>query len=182
MSAVEEQIGLPLIYREGISLYRLSVAQYHAMIQHGLLTSDDKVELIEGLLIPKMPKNPPDRICNERLGRAIRKMDLGQWSFQKQEPITLLFSEPEPDGSIFAGVTEDYELGHPQAADVAVVMEVSDSTLHCDRSLKLRDYARSNIPFYWIINLIDRRIEVYSQPDATGDEPLYRTQKVYGPA
>ena len=81
-----------------------------------------------------------------------------------QEPITTGDSEPEPDVAIVRGRREDYKDKQPQATNVAVVAEVAARTLTRDRNFKKGIYARAGIPFYWIVNLTDRQIEVYSRP------------------
>ena len=169
----------PSVYAD---VFRISVDRYHAMIGAGILTADDRVELIEGVLVSKMPKKPAHRICDERLGRILRNAVTGGWSFQPQEPITLSDSEPEPDGAVIRGVAEDYPASHPTPDDIAMVIEVSDTTLAQDRSSKLRTYARANIPVYWIVNLVDRVIEVYSEPDAFAAEATYRLKRFFDAA
>ncbi len=146
-------------------IWRLSVEQYHQMIQLGILTDDDPVELLEGWLVYKMPKNPPHRIATKLTRDALDQILPSGWYVDTQEPITLIDSEPEPDIVIVRGATQDYVDRHPTAQDIALVIEVADSTLERDRTSKKRLYARAGIPIYWIINLVDRSIEVYAQPE-----------------
>lgn len=146
-------------------IWRLSVEQYHQMIQLGILTDDDPVELLEGWLVYKMPKNPPHRITTKVTRDALDQILPPGWYVDTQEPITLSDSEPEPDVVIVRGATQDYLDRHPTAQDVTLVIEVADSTLERDRTSKKRLYARSGIPIYWIINLVDRTIEIYAQPE-----------------
>ena len=94
-------------------VFRLSVDQYHAMIDAGVLTEDDPVELLEGILVQKTPKNPKHRIALAKLQRALQPLLPQGMSFQMQDPITLRDSEPEPDGVVFRGLSEDYQDGHP---------------------------------------------------------------------
>ncbi|MBW4441599.1 MAG: Uma2 family endonuclease [Plectolyngbya sp. WJT66-NPBG17] len=135
------------------------------MIQLGILTDDDPVELLEGWLVYKMPKNPPHRIATKLTRDALDQILPSGWYVDTQEPITLIDSEPEPDIVIVRGATQDYVDRHPTAQDIALVIEVADSTLERDRTSKKRLYARAGIPIYWIINLVDRSIEVYAQPE-----------------
>src|SRR5881394_1324719 len=104
MSSVTTQI---LPERSPEPVFRLSVEQYHAMIDAGVLTDDDPVELIEGILIQKMPKKPKHRIALAKLRRALEPLLPKTFSLQLQEPITLSDSEPEPDGTVFRGMPED---------------------------------------------------------------------------
>lgn len=162
-------------------IWRLSVAQYHEMIRTGILTSDDQVELLEGWLIPKMPKNPPHRIVTKLTRNALEKIVPDGYYVDSQEPITLPDSEPEPDVVIVRGTTRDYQESHPEAPDVVVVIEVSDSTLDKDRGVKKRSYARAGIPIYWIINLIDETCEVYTNPNQSFPDPEsdYQNCQIY---
>lgn len=169
--AIKMQPALPPDF-----IYRLDVAQYHAMIRTGVLTSDDQVELLEGWLIPKMPKNPPHRIATRRVYRTLDALIPAGWYVDAQEPLTLSDSEPEPDVCIVRGATEDYTESNPGPEDVALVVEIADVTLERDRGLKKRLYARAAIPTYWIINLVERQLEEYSAPD----EADYQQRRDYG--
>ena len=153
---------------QGLPLYRLSVAQYHAMLDAGILKSGDPVELIEGLLVRKMTKNPPHRVSTRRTRRALEAATPPGWGVDSQEPITLATSEPEPDAFVAREDALDASDDHPTAAEVALVVEVADSTLDYDRAVKRPLYAGSGIPVYWIVNLIDGQVEVHSAPAGQG--------------
>ncbi len=161
-------------------IMRLSVQQYHEMIDAGILTTDDKVELLEGLLVCKMSKKPPHRLTTGLVREALTRIIPPGWYVDSQEPVTLETSEPEPDVMIVRGLRTDYADHHPGTADVALVVEVSDSTLERDRRMKKRIYARAEIPVYWIINLIENQIEVYTSPSGPAAEPDYRQRQDYG--
>lgn len=145
-------------------IWRMDVDQYHAMIEAGILTDDDPVELLEGWLVFKMPKNPPHRATTRLVRTAIEKLLPAGWYVDSQEPITLLDSEPEPDVVVVRGDTRQYLDHHPGPEDIALVIEVSDTTLERDRTTKKRAYARSGIPIYWILNLRESKVEVYTRP------------------
>jgi Uma2 family endonuclease len=155
-------------------VWRFTVAQYHRMVQLGILTDDDPVELLAGWLVQKMTKNPPHRVATRLVRDALEAVVPDGWYVETQEPITLAESEPEPDVAIILGNTRDYLDRHPGATEVALVVEVSDSTLERDRTLKQAIYAQAGIPMYWIVNLNDRILELYSDPDQVG---TYRTQQ-----
>jgi Uma2 family endonuclease len=161
-------------------VFRLSVQQYHAMIEAGVLTEDDPVELLEGILVFKMPKNPAHPLAVRFLTTLIDGMLLdSDWHFRAQEPITLEDSEPEPDGAIVRGQVRDYVKHHPGPAEIGLVIEVSDTTLARDRGIKLRGYARASISPYWIVDLVGRTVEVYTAPDAEASPPAYRKRVVF---
>lgn len=78
--------------------------------------------------------------------------------------------------------TRAYQTRHPGPQEAALVVEVADATLRRDRTLKLRIYARASVPVYWIVNLIDRQIEVYTDPTGPAEQPSYGQHRDYGPA
>lgn len=143
-------------------ILRFSIKQYHEMIRAGILTADDQVELLEGWLVPQMPKKPQHRIATRLTQKALEALVPNGWYVDAQEPITLADSEPEPDVMIVRGETQDYFDRHPSADEIALVVEIADSTLERDRSTKKRMYARAGIPVYWIVNLVENTCEVYS--------------------
>ncbi|MBD2770999.1 Uma2 family endonuclease [Iningainema tapete] len=160
-------------------VWRFSVEQYHQMIRLGIFTSDDPVELLEGWIIQKMPKNPPHRAATKLTRNALEEIVPGGWYVDTQEPITLEDSEPEPDVVIVRGNTLDYLDRHPGAQDLALVVEIADSTLERDRTFKKRLYARAGIPVYWIVNLVEKQIEVYTKPINLPEEQTYQQRKDY---
>ena len=161
-------------------IWRLSVEQYHEMIRTGILTSDDPVELLEGWLIYKMPKSPRHSVSTRVTRRALEGVVPAGWYVDTQEPITLDDSEPEPDVMLVRGESRNYLERHPGPGDLALVVEVADTSLDRDRGVKKRAYARAGIPVYWIVNLRERRVEVYSEPSGPEDEPDYRQHHDYG--
>ncbi len=161
-------------------IWRLSVQQYHEMINAEILTDDDPVELLEGLLVPKMPKKPPHRVTTQLTREALARLLPPGWYVGDQEPVTTEDSEPEPDVAVIRGVQRDYLERHPSGDEVALVVEVADTTLRRDRGLKKRIYARAGIQVYWIINLPESQIEVYTLPTGEAEEPDYQHRQDYG--
>jgi Uma2 family endonuclease len=164
-----------------VPIYRLSVAQYHAMADHGILAEDDPVELLEGWLVRKMMKHRPHSRSTLRTRRALERLLTAGWYVDTQEPITTAESEPEPDVVVVRGSEADYPDRQPGPADVALVVEVADSTLSTDQGTKKRVYARAGIPIYWIANLPERCFEVYTDPTGPADQPDYRQRREYTP-
>ena len=161
-------------------ILRLSIEQYHAIIQAGILTDDDSVELLEGWLVFKMPKNPPHRVTTRLVRTALENILPRGWYVDSQEPITLSNSEPEPDIVVVRGDTRQYLDRHPGAEDIALIIEVSDTTLQRDRTVKKRIYARAGISIYWIVNLVEEQVEVYSQPLVEVEQPDYSQRLDFG--
>jgi Uma2 family endonuclease len=163
-------------------IYRLSVAQYHAMIAAGILPGDAPVELLKGWLVQKMGKNPPHSLLTQTLRDLFVRLLPAGYFVNDQEPITLPTSEPELDLSIVRGARPDFATRHPGPADVLLVIEVADSTLLRDRGLKLRIYAAAGIPAYWLFNLVEKQVEVYGAPVGEGESATYAEQTVYSAA
>jgi Uma2 family endonuclease len=162
-------------------IYRLSVEQYHAMARAGILDEDAPVELLEGWLVRKMTKYPPHSVVTTLVRQALERLLPEGWYVPSQEPITTRDSEPEPDLMIVRGEPREYLDHHPAPEDVALIIEVADTSLRRDRGTKKRIYARAAVRVYWIVNLIDRQIEVYTEPASTGKRPDYRQRLDYGP-
>jgi len=160
-------------------LYRLDVRQYEEMTRLGILTESDKVELLEGLIVAKMTKHGPHIVATGLLQDALTSQLPRGWHVSMQDPIATIDSEPEPDAKIVRGRRRDYVARHPTAGDVPVVIEVADTSLSHDRTVKKRIYARGNIQTYWIVNLNDRRVEVHEDPTGARDAPDYRKITVF---
>ena len=164
---------------QGSHLRRFTVDEYHAMARNGILTEDDAVELLEGWLVHKMTKNPPHTATTRYTRAALEKCLPPGYFVDSQEPITLSDSEPEPDVFIIRGTLDDYTRTHPHVQDVVLVVEVADSSLEQDRSTKKRVYACDGVAVYWIANLVDAQIEVYTQPSGPVRSPDYGSKLVY---
>lgn len=146
------------------SIMKISVDRYHAMIEVGILGPDDPIELLEGLLVTKMPKDPPHIYSTRAARELLAKVLPDGWDVRSQDPVTLFDSEPEPDVAVVRGSMRDYTRRHPTLGEIGLVVEVADSSLERDRKVKKLIYARAEIPWYWLLDLINRRVELYSQP------------------
>ncbi len=145
-----------------VTLWRWSVEKYHEMVRAGIIDEDDPVELLEGWIVKKMTKSPLHRTVTGLLRDALQRVMPEGWFVDSQDPVTLSASEPEPDAVLVRGSRLDYLDHHPGPGDVALVAEVSDSGLSRDRVFKKSIYAAAGIAVYWVVNLVDRRLEVYS--------------------
>ena len=171
----------PVTYGRDASFPRFSVARYQRMIETGVLTSEDKVELLENYLVLKMPRNPPHDGTLQLITESLpRHLPVG-WRIRVQLTIVLSDSQPEPDFAVVRGDARSYLTRHPTPADVGLVIEVADSSLLRDQRDKTRIYARANIVCYWIVNVVDRRIEVYTQPSGPTAVPAYGAFQSYQP-
>jgi hypothetical protein len=171
----------PVTYGHDASFPRFSVARYQKMIEAGILTSEDKVELLENYVVLKMPRNPRHHSTLQRMLRPLMRVLPAAWDLRIQLAITLTDSQPEPDFAFVRGSATNYENRHPDAADVGLLIEVADSSLLRDQRDKTRIYARGSIPCYWLVNLVDRRIEVYTQPSGPIAVPTYGAFQTFQP-
>jgi Uma2 family endonuclease len=153
----------------------MDVDRYERLVQAGVL-NDPQIELIQGLLVNKTGKNTPHVSTTERLRRGLDRVTPAGWYVRDEKPVRIPdFDEPEPDLAIVRGDIGDCEKAPPGPADVALLIEVSDSTLPWDRGTKRAVYARSSRPVYWIVNLLERRIEVHTGPAPEG----YQECRIY---
>lgn len=142
---------------------RFTRVEYDRMIECGIFAPDDRIELIAGLLICKEPQDPSHANGTRRVTEVLRRAFGAGWMIAPQAPIALdEDSEPEPDVSVVPGTLEDYESEHPSRP--VLVVEVSLSRLGFDRGRKGSLYARARVPEYWIVNLVDRVVEVQRDP------------------
>ena len=144
-----------------------------------MLTEEDQVELLEGHMVMKMPPNPPhSNVVSNATEILIVRLPLG-WRLRSEQPITLPDSEPQPDFAVVRGDRSTYQSRHPGPPDIGLVVEVCDSSLTIDRIDMVRIYARANLPIYWIINVVDRQVEVYTDPRPNDPVPAYATRTDY---
>jgi Uma2 family endonuclease len=158
-------------------LARFTVNQYEAMVDSGIFTERDRLHLTNGLLVAQVPKKRPHMIACDRISHMLERTITAGWHLMPDGPVRLPpGSEPQPDFAFVRGKPEDYPIRDPEPAALALVVEVSFSTLDDDRNMAAV-YGAALIPVYWIVNLIDRQVEVYTGPDAYA----YATYDVFKP-
>src|SRR4051794_12925617 len=131
------------------------------MIETGILTPADRVELLENYVVRKMTKNPSHDGTIDLMKAAFGNVLPSGWLLRIQQTVVLSDSQPEPDGAVARGNPRTYLTRHPGPPDVGLIIEAADSSLLRDQRDKTRIYARAGIVCYWIINLVDHRVEVY---------------------
>lgn len=158
---------------------RFTVDEYHRLIEDGYFAHDERFELLEGWIVAKVSRNPVHdaalSIAKKVLDRAV---PVG-WHVRVQSGFTTTDSEPEPDLAIVRGDERDYVARHPGPADTALLVEVANTSLPEDREIKARIYAGAGVPAYWIVNLNDRAVEVYTDPSGAAPSAAYATRKDY---
>ena len=143
----------------------LSVGDYYRMAEAGIFREDQPIELINGEIFDMPPVGSFHADITDRLARLFYKQADDAVRIRVQNPIYLSeFSQPEPDIALVKN--NNYRLQHPAAQDVLLLIEVSDTSLHYDRTIKLPLYAHHQIPEVWLINLKEKRFDVYQQPES----------------
>ncbi len=160
---------------------RFSVAEYHKMGEVGIFSEDERVELIEGVIIEMAP------IGSKHAG-TVKELN---WLFSNnlqrsearvgvQDPIILDDgTEPQPDISILKPKDDTYTSAHPRPDDVLLIVEAADTTVEDDRAVKLPRYAAAGIPEVWIVNIPERKIEAYRIPRGEKEDAGYKIRVEY---
>ncbi|NET00355.1 MAG: Uma2 family endonuclease [Sphaerospermopsis sp. SIO1G2] len=147
-----------------VTTKRFTIAEYHRLAELSFFREDERVELIKGEIVEMAAKGKSHSTFNRRLIRELTQLLGNRATLQNQDPISIPpNSEPEPDFVILRNRADDYFIDHPQPSDILLLIEISNSTLKYDQEVKLRLYAEANISDYWIFNLINYRLECYSE-------------------
>ncbi len=172
MSAVVEQIEKQISPRietgDEFLIHKISVKNYEKMIDIGIFDEDDRVELLDGVIIEMSPKKTKHANINDEAAEFLITTFIGRAVVRNQNPIVLDdYSEPEPDIVMARPPRRNYLETHPNAEDILLVIEVSDTTIAKDRR-KAFNYARAGIVQYLLFNLNTDEIEDYREPAADG--------------
>ena len=172
----------PVISEQGFTPYRITVDRYQQMVAAAVFDPKDPVFLWRGGLVRKMTKNQPHNIALAELNTILCRMVPAGWHVRPEQPVRFDDdSVPEPDLTIVRGASRDYPEFPPTPRDVALIIEVADSSLAVDSGELRRAYAAAAIPTYWLWNLVDRRLQIYSDPTGPDSNPDYRNRRDLGP-
>lgn len=158
-------------------IHRLTIDEYERMVDSGAIAARNGIHLINGYLVDKMTHNPPHAVADERCGRELLRIMPPGFHLRTSKPVRLPIqaSEPEPDRCIARGTIDDYAERHPGPDDIALAVEIADSSLAEDRDYAINLYGPAGIPVYWIVDVKGRRVEVYTSPGPNG----YGTPEVF---
>ena len=158
---------------------RFTVAEYYAMADAGILSENDRVELLDGDFIVMPPVGNWHAFSVNSIVAIFPSTLLEDRAILSvQNPVRLdNCNEPQPDAMLLRWRDDFYRNGHPGPADVLLLIEVADSSVEFDRTVKLAAYARAGIPELWIVARAEHRIEAYTEP--AGNE--YATVRHFGP-
>jgi len=169
--------------QETIRLHRWARPDYDRLIERGIFQPEDRVELLDGLLVVKEPQDTPHATAIDLVAAALRVAFGPGWLVRVQAPLAAgRRSEPEPDVYVASGAPRDYLREHPTRP--ALVVEVAHSRLRLDRTRKAAIYARAGVEDYWILNLVDRVLEIHREParlDAPRRRWRYHSIQTLGP-
>ncbi|MBI2917808.1 MAG: Uma2 family endonuclease [Chloroflexi bacterium] len=157
---------------------RFTADEYHRMAQAGVLTEDDRVELLEGEIVEMTPKGTRHAACVRRLDHLLSAAARGNTSISVQNPIRLAeHSEPQPDLALLRPRADFYADAHPGPEDILLVVEVADATADYDRTVKVPLYARAGIAEVWLVDLAGGQVEVYRSPSTEGYREMRGTRR-----
>ncbi len=146
-----------------------TVDEYHRMIEHGILTTRDRVELLDGQIVEMIPQQPLHASTTQRTARYLDR-PLGDRAYVRMQlPVTLKpRSEPEPNIAVVRFDPKEYADHHPTPNEIFLIIEVADRTLREDRNEKAPLYARAGIPEYWVLDVNTRQLYVFREPRNEG--------------
>ncbi len=150
---------------------RFTRAEYERLIDLGVFQPGEDIELIGGELMVAEPQGAPHYTAIRKTAKALEAAFGPGWEVRTEGPIGLDDeSEPEPDVAVVPGAPDDYARAHPSRP--ALTVEVAESSLALDRQRKGSLYARAGLPDYWVLNLVDRVLEVYREPAPDSAAPF----------
>ena len=155
------------------TIRRFSRDEYHEMARTGILRPEERVELIHGEILAMTPQGTPHAAFIDFLDTQLQQAFGDRVAVRTQLPLALgETSEPEPDLAVVPGEPLDYVHAHPTTA--LLIVEVAETSLSFDRTIKAMLYAEHRIPEYWIVNIGDHQLEVFRNPSSSG----YETHKI----
>jgi Uma2 family endonuclease len=164
-----------------VDRWRWSVDSYDQAVAAGVFGPEPRVELLDGEVFEVPPMLPGHAATITRLINLLTdQLDRAEWNVRSQLPVRLDdSSEPEPDVCVVRGPASRYDNRHPEASDLALVIEVSDTTLGFDRRVKLPRYGASAVPEVWIVSLPEHAIHRFTDPRPAGR--TYGANEVFEP-
>ena len=148
--------------------HRFSVEEYYRLAEIGVLRADSRTELLDGQIYDLFRVSPLHAAITQLIAKPFFEQPEEQFIVSIRNPVRLdQFSEPEPDVVLIKYRPDYYKTRHPEPRDVFLLIEVADVSLDYDRN-KLSTYGRAGIPEVWIVNLDDRIVEIYREPDLNG--------------
>ncbi|MBW4497300.1 MAG: Uma2 family endonuclease [Oscillatoria princeps RMCB-10] len=146
-----------------------TVREYQQMVEAGIFTDEDRVELIKGEIVKMSPIGRRHAACVGRLNRLFTLRLAGEALVWPQNPVELDdYSQPQPDLTLLQPREDFYESGHPKPGDIFLIVEVADTTVEADRQVKIPLYASAGIPEVWLVDINEGCMEVHRHPSGEG--------------
>lgn len=158
---------------------RITLDEYRRRAALGAFSGSKTAELLEGVVVPKPRQSLRHEAALEKIQEVLGKILPNGWHLRIQQPLATANSQPEPDAAVVRDALDDYADRPPGPQDVVLVIEAADASLLMDRRVKNRVYARANIPYYWLLNLLDSQLEVFTEPSGPVPLPAYQEERVY---
>ncbi len=175
--SLSESRHLEIFQSSPLNLRLFTANEYDRMVAAGIFSEDERVELIEGVVLTMSPKGDPHSAATDRAAKCFIKRLDERALVKNQNPIRLdAHSEPEPDLVLAVPQEKEYSDRKPNPADILLILEVSDTTLRTDRQKKAHLYAAAGIIQYLVLNLKARELEDYREPRPDG----YRSKRSHG--
>lgn len=158
------------------TMWQWSVTDYGRMFETGILSDQDRVELIDGEVRAMSPIGPLHAAIVNRLNRLLTQLLPQSLIVSVQNPVQLSnYTQPQPDLAVLHERADFYAHAHPQSQDIVLLIEVADSSLAYDRNEKLPHYAQAAIPEIWIVDVSHSLVEQYTEPRGL----RYHTMRVF---
>ncbi|ELR70510.1 hypothetical protein C900_03669 [Fulvivirga imtechensis AK7] len=152
--------------------------EYYRMAEVGILTENDKVELIHGEIIEMSPVGSKHAAVVDRINNVLKSLIKDRAIIRVQSPVLLNdLNQPEPDVTILKPSDNYYSESHPGPDDIFILVEVADSSLPYDRQIKLPLYASAGVPEFWLVNLEKQEIEIHRSPSKN----VYKKIEIFQP-
>jgi hypothetical protein len=162
-----------------ISSKPITIEEYRCGLAQGEFGPPGSVELLEGRVVAKARQSLRHDGAVEKIREALAKLVPGGWHLRMAQEILTPDSQPEPDVVILADALDSHTSRLPRGEEIALIVEAADASLALDRRLKGRVYARAGIANYWILNLVDGQLEVYSNPSGPVQMPGFHEHRIH---
>ncbi len=174
MATVTEPVEVETAPDEHPQPYLIDVETYDRMVEAGVFPPDSRLYLWKGQLVLPMTKGEDHEFAVAGLNELIVRMLPAGWHVRPSSPVRVGdYSVPEPDFVILRGANREYRKRRPWTRDTGLAIEVSHSSLKHDSGEKLREYAADSLPTYWVVNIPNQCIDVYTRPSGPGEKPGY---------
>ena len=151
------------------NLRLITIFDYHRMAETGILAADERVELLSGQIIKKMPKGPAHSALCKRIEKILERRLGEKILVRLQDPILLNdYSEPEPDIAVVYPKDDFYASHHPVPKEVHLIIEISDTTIQSDLTTKAKLYAAAGITDYWVVDVSTQQLHIFRHPSVDG--------------